>query len=562
MTQKKLDLIFDMDIPESNFALAVGKISSDHDFIFVNRIFSMVFPKVLNPNQLVSFSETKSDNKTILKYNEGLWELLTLKINPDFTLFLLKNISYEMLVLQQLKKKLKELTEANTFYNEIIDKNLPLGVMIIDDGYNVSYANDTAKRFFSIPPRIRLQKCFNYVQEIKPCVGCILNGFLKDKQKNKKTFETKEENRLITTEIHSGADNKYIIISRDTTKEINLIKEIKKQQEELEKANKMIADQNDILKRLSAINIKIGQVREQEAILEIVIHAIIDTFSCKKSAILLFNEAGKIKNAHFTGDIDESETEIIIKSIEINMAKPGRGSKQKVEAFNTDTIGENIKKKLADYTIQDMLHKEELIGRIFLYQPGKIIDQSILKLFLNQVSVYLESLELQQKLEEVAQTDALTGVFNRYYFEKQFKEEISLSQRFGQPLSLILIDLNGLKELNDEEGHEAGDLFLKEAAGFFQNNISSVDSIYRVGGDEFIILLSNCPENQLKIMVDMLSEIQSEAFFKYNGKRFPVSYCLGGACSAEVGHNRLKEEADRRMYMNKKMYYKTHDKYR
>jgi diguanylate cyclase (GGDEF)-like protein len=563
MNRKELNLALEIDGPDNIFALAVGNSSDSdtHPFITTNRVFAAVFPTIRNLSQLLAFAENEDNEKTIIKYNDGYWDLLRLKINRAEILYLLKNISYEKLVLAQVKKQLRELADTHTFYSEILEKELPIGVLIIDDSFNVSYANYTLKRFFQIPAKVRLQKCYNYVKEIRPCSDCILKNIRVDKQKNKKTFSPGQDNRLITAEIHPVGEQ-HIIIFRDTTREITLIKEIKKQQAELENANRMIAAQNDILKRLSTINIRIGQMRDLDAILETLTQAILGTFSCEKGAILLFNETGKIKSAHFCTDIDETERDWIIKSIDVSLEKSGRGSDANPVESADNSGFEKISRKLSGYITQNMFHKDKLFGRIFMNQPGKNIDQTILELFLNQVSVYLESLELQGRLEAVAQTDSLTGVFNRYYFDRQFKEEMQSSRRFGQPLSLILIDVNGLKAVNDADGHEAGDLLLKETAQLLRQQISSFDFIYRVGGDEFIILLSNCPSNHLKIMVNLLKEVQSEASFLYRGKEIPIRFCLGGACSTLVGYGELKEEADRQMYQDKETYYKVHQRYR
>jgi len=561
MIQQKINLTVEVDTPGNTLAVAIGHKKPERQFITANRIFTTVFPGIHNPKQLFDFKESNNEDKNILKYNDGYWELLSLKVNNNTVFYLLKNISLERLVLSTIKKQLKELTETQSYYAEILEKELPIGVLIIDEDYGVSYANQTLKRFFHIPAKVKLQRCYNYIKDIKPCKNCLLKDFLIDSHKNKKTFELENGEQLITAEIHKMKD-KYIIIFRDTTKEIKLIKEIKKQQEELEQANKMISSQNEILRGLSTINIRIGQIRDVEVILETMIKAIIDTFACEKGAILLFNEAGKIKNAHFTIEIDEEEQDIIIKNIEDSMEKIPHREKTNKELSPLAIQNEKREKSLNNYTIQDMYHKSQLIGRIFLYKAGKAVDQSILELFLSQVSVFLENVELQRKLEEVAQTDALTGVFNRYYFEKQFREEVELSKRFGQPLSLILIDLNGLKAINDSEGHEAGDRSLKETAHFIRNFTHSLDTIYRVGGDEFIILLSNCPPNLLEDKMEVFKKEQQSASFQYNEKTLPISFSLGGACSTETGHTRLKEEADRRMYQNKEKFYKTHERYR
>ena len=561
MIQEELNLAVEIDSPGNTLAIAIGNGSPNRDFITANRIFTTMFPSIHQPDQLFALKESDSDDKIILKHNEGFWELLTLNVNPETVFYLLKNISYERLVLTTIKKELSELTAHHSYYAGILEKELPIGVIIIDNNFNVSYANHTVKRFFHIPAKVRLQKCYNFLKEIKPCTSCLLEDFRKDKRKSKKTFELESGGKLVTAEIHTMGD-KYIIIFRDTTREIKLIKEIKKQQDELQQANLLITSQNEILRRLSTINIRIGQIRDVEAILDAMIQSISDTFSCEKGAILLFNESGKIKNAYFMKEINEAEQDVIIKSIEASIEKIPRGEDQDSEDAPAAAQGEKKGKNLAHYTVQDMFHKKQLIGRIFLYKPGKVIDQSILELFLNQVSVFLENLELQRKMEELAHTDGLTGVFNRYYFEKQFQEEMELSQRFGQPLSLILMDLNGLKAINDLEGHEAGDQSLKETARFLRSHSGSFDTIYRVGGDEFIILLANCPANLLDARVETFKKDQGSASFQHNGKAIPISFCLGGACSTETGHSLLKETADRRMYLDKEQYYKTHTRYR
>jgi diguanylate cyclase (GGDEF)-like protein len=552
MIDNQVALQLETDSPGNVFAMAMGNGAEHDEFITFNIIFANFFPGIRTTAQLRALITNKSENKTVVMFNDGCWELLEFFINDKEILFLLKNISFEMLALKQLKKQLKELSSSNDMFTKILGKELPVGIMVVDKSYNVSFVNHTLKGFFSIPFRLNLKKCYNYVKGIRPCESCIMESVKIDNHKNKKTFILNNGSRMVTSQIHPAGDD-FIIIFRETTKEINLIKEIKKQQEALENANGRIAEQNGILKGLSNINVRMGQMRNLDAILEMVVDSITGTFVCEKAAILLFNETGKIKNAHFTSSIDDWERNSIIDSIVSNSSQGVSGIPihQSEPIYNPD-----------DYTIQDMFNREKLIGRLYLHKPEKAVDQSILELFLMQVSSYLENLELQRKLEEIAQADGLTGVFNRYYFDKRFEEESDLSRRFGQPLSLILVDVNGLKEVNDNVGHEAGDMLLEQTARLLNSNISSFDSIYRIGGDEFVILMSNCAENQLQVMMNMFKELQEVASFDYQEQQFPIRFSLGGSCSTEVQHKLLKDESDKRMYQDKENYYKTHRKYR
>lgn len=543
-----------VDLPGNDFAAVVAGHSPGQKFAKANKKFGELFDGIDTPSRLMELVSNRSGKKIIITHNGLHWDLMIQQLNDRESLYILRDVTVERAILTKLKDKLQELERSNEIYTEVMEKELPIGVMITDKDYNVLMANKKLKRYFHIPAKARMKKCYNYVKEIKPCDECILRNFLEGKNKNKKSFITDDEH-YITAEIHPVED-KFIITFRDTTKEVNLIREIKKQQEELESANRRIAEQNDILKRLSTINIRIAQMKDPDAILETVLQAIVDTFGCEKGAILLFNEGGKIKNANFTETISTEEQAYIIE----NVGSPGAVPGETKETANRLTAVN--KERLEGFMIRDIMDRDVLSGRIFLRKPGKNIDHSILQLFLMQVSIFLDNLGLQRKLEELVQTDSLTGVFNRYYFEKRLKEEKELSHRFGQPLSLILLDVNGLKETNDNEGHEAGDRLIKETTRLLSGNISSYDSIYRIGGDEFVILLSNCPEERMKTIMDTFYELQETATYDYNGKEFPLRFSMGGSCSTSVEYERLKEEADKRMYLDKEHYYKTRKRYR
>lgn len=543
MKRKEGDI--DDDILSNNFAIAISAADADaqSDFISVNEIFSTLFGDITGPGQLQPFITSNTEHKKVIKYKNGYWEILELDLARGQRAHILKNISYEMIILQKLKDQLKDLAGSRALYSNIVNEDLPIGVLIVDDQYNAIFVNNTLKRFFRIPPKAILKKCYNYVREIQPCTNCVLERLRGGEKKSKKSFDG-EDGTLITAEAHSTG-NKYVMIFRDTTREIGLIREIKVKQENLEKAHRMIAEQHDILKRLSNINIRIGQLKDLEAILEVVINSIIDTFICSRGAILLFNRAGLIENAHFTSEISAGERNLIIKSVGHWGEAPGETPD--------------------NYEVIDMAAKDQLTGKIFLYRPEKTVDQSVLELFLMQVNIYLENLKLQRRLEEVAHTDSLTGVFNRYYFDKQFKTESERSERFGQCFSLIVVDVNGLKGANDRFGHEVGDALLKETASLLKANAGSPDSIhsiYRVGGDEFVVLLSNCSGEQLKGVMETFDKVQRGALVEFKGETLPVRFSCGGACSSEAAYDKLMDTADKRMYENKKEYYKTHKKYR
>jgi diguanylate cyclase (GGDEF)-like protein len=98
------------------------------------------------------------------------------------------------------------------------------------------------------------------------------------------------------------------------------------------------------------------------------------------------------------------------------------------------------------------------------------------------------------RLEELSFKDPLTGVYNRRYFALRVEEEARRHARFGEPLALVLLDLDRFKTINDEQGHRAGDDTLREAAQLIAANSRSFSVVTRYGGDEFAVLLVNTPK--------------------------------------------------------------------
>ncbi len=94
-----------------------------------------------------------------------------------------------------------------------------------------------------------------------------------------------------------------------------------------------------------------------------------------------------------------------------------------------------------------------------------------------------------KELELNAVTDALTGLYNRRLFGESFEKELNRARRYGQPLGLVLLDLHRFKEVNDTHGHPRGDEVLRAAASTLKKALRTSDSAFRIGGDEFALLL-------------------------------------------------------------------------
>jgi diguanylate cyclase (GGDEF)-like protein len=95
----------------------------------------------------------------------------------------------------------------------------------------------------------------------------------------------------------------------------------------------------------------------------------------------------------------------------------------------------------------------------------------------------------QKKLEEQSITDGLTGLRNRRFFDERLHEEFGRAQRYSDPVSLIMLDLDHFKRVNDRWGHQAGDLVLRESAGLIRASLRDPDIPARYGGEEFAVIL-------------------------------------------------------------------------
>lgn len=113
----------------------------------------------------------------------------------------------------------------------------------------------------------------------------------------------------------------------------------------------------------------------------------------------------------------------------------------------------------------------------------------LLRTVADQVAVAINHADLFAQIQQQALTDALTGCYNRRSFEMQLDRDLQMARRAHQPLSLMMIDLDRFKQLNDSSGHDAGDAALRKLAQCFKEEMRGADYAARFGGDEFVLIL-------------------------------------------------------------------------
>jgi len=194
-----------------------------------------------------------------------------------------------------------------------------------------------------------------------------------------------------------------------------------------------------------------------------------------------------------------------------------------------------------------------LVGLVLLFNTYTIYQQVMIKRLRRQLSEQLDAMgRLQSRAEEFhkqATIDALTGLYNRRFGEQRLAAEAARSRRHGHPLTVVALDLNNFKQINDRYGHPAGDQVLKEFAARVNSAIRVSDLAVRMGGDEFLVLLPECPTEQVQAMLSRLSPLEVD----YRGQKIAVS-CSAGWVGYERGETpeQFLERADQTLYADKR----------
>jgi diguanylate cyclase (GGDEF)-like protein len=164
-------------------------------------------------------------------------------------------------------------------------------------------------------------------------------------------------------------------------------------------------------------------------------------------------------------------------------------------------------------------------------------------------SAHLE--ELSQRLRNMAYRDAVTGLYNHRYFREQLSHEVERATRYAQPLSLILLDMNNFKEINDRYGHFMGDRFLGLVGEMISRHVRASDVGARYGGDEFVVILPSTSSEEAHATAEKLSiAVANAAAMTATGEAVELGISFGVAtCPFEAkSPNELIERADARLY--------------
>jgi diguanylate cyclase (GGDEF)-like protein len=264
-------------------------------------------------------------------------------------------------------------------------------------------------------------------------------------------------------------------------------------------------------------------ISDLKSLLEYILNQAIQITGAEKGSIMLYDiEKNLISIRVLAGLKDRAyQKRVNNNEIECKSFKPGEGIAGRVfqtgrpivvdEARDNSMFIDPDSSYVRSIACIPMMVYSEVIGVINV--TNKLdnsgfsdVDMELLKAVTDQAAVAINKAQLW----EMAVTDSLTGLFVRRYFMAKFLEELHRAERYKKILSVVMVDLDHFKRVNDTLGHTAGDRALKIVAKFLENNLRDVDIIGRYGGEEFVILLPEADKDEAYLVSERLRKQLAE----------------------------------------------------
>ena len=215
----------------------------------------------------------------------------------------------------------------------------------------------------------------------------------------------------------------------------------------------------------------------------------------------------------------------------------------------------NIGKAARNSCAYRLLVREDLLGELklsrrrkFTAQETQTIEHLLCALIypLRNALSYLNAVRAAHK-------DPLTGASNRGAFDGSLIREVDMARRHGTPLSLLVMDIDRFKSVNDTYGHAVGDEVLKSFAGVVSNAIRKTDMLFRYGGEEFVVILSNTTRAGAMLLAERIRCGVEQTLVHTGRYTVPVTVSLGVSClGAGDTHQSLFDKADKGLYQAKR----------
>jgi diguanylate cyclase (GGDEF)-like protein len=201
-------------------------------------------------------------------------------------------------------------------------------------------------------------------------------------------------------------------------------------------------------------------------------------------------------------------------SEQISIEEMANQSEGKLPSWAREQLPKSITQTF-DFVLVPVITDDAVIALMRLSRPSKkpftADELRFLEAVANQTALALERVKLIAFLENLSITDALTGIANRRHFEWRLSEEIERARRYKYPLSALMLDLDHFKQVNDNYGHQIGDIVLQQVAQRLRRILRRTDFLARYGGEEFIVLAPQTPADRALILAERLRQVIAES---------------------------------------------------
>lgn len=209
--------------------------------------------------------------------------------------------------------------------------------------------------------------------------------------------------------------------------------------------------------------------------------------------------------------------------------------------------------KTHDSIVVPLVHAGQVIAILQFFGDSALMDEQLVELIGVQSGSALEVARAHEEAEYLSEHDPLTGVLNRRRFDADLDLELSRAARYGSPVSLMMIDIDYFKSINDQHGHHFGDHVLRSVASALSESLRVTDSAYRYGGEEFAVIARETDlKGVLPVATRLRNDVQRQA---KQVTSIDVTLSIGVASSPEVGHGTesLISRADAGLYKAKEL---------
>ena len=309
---------------------------------------------------------------------------------------------------------------------------------------------------------------------------------------------------------------------------------------------------------------ELGTSASQEKILQLVTNDVMRLFECSTVVVYLkdpespnepvLRVASETSPAESFNDFNPELAHSIIGKV----IKEKKG--KVVDDFENYQPEEAIRKNLhlRAAMVSPLLFEDHALGAVFIadHQPA-LYNEHLFRLFqmlANQVALAVRNLQLHKTTETLAITDSLSGLFTHGYFQEHLGKEIVNAKYQNQSLSLMIIDVDFFKKVNDSYGHPQGDALLKQLGGVIKQVTRPTDVICRYGGDEFTVTMLNTNRISAVVIAERIRQSVEDYEFVLGNQIVHITVSGGVASFPEDSHTKkdLIEKADKAMYESKR----------